>query len=130
MLRGSARNPGGLRRGGTLQGYPPGVGYVIVFVVAAAVGVGVYAVTLREGLQPIPGFSDTDPLTPAAPGGSYVSVTGGRPDWQSRLTGLFGLMVAVVLGAAALAAILYASISAVIRILGHLAPSGGASSGP
>ncbi len=107
-------------------GYPPRVGYLIVFVVAAGAGVAVYAMTLRDGVQPIPGFSD--PAGPS-PEGTYVSVAGGKPDWQSRLTGLLGLTVAVVVGAVALAGVLYVSISAVVRLLSNLAPDGGASTG-
>jgi hypothetical protein len=100
------------------------VGYLIVFVIASAVGVAVYALTLREGLVPVESTSAGEPGAEASrPEGTYVSVAGGRPDWQSRLTGLIGLVVAVVLGAVALAAILYVSISSVVRIVGHLAPS-------
>jgi len=102
------------------------VGYLIVFAIASAVGVAVYAVTLREEAQPLPGLTDLQSQTPA---GTYVSVAGGKPDWQSRLTGLLGLFVAVIVGAAALAAVLYISFQSVFRLLGSLAPHGGASSG-
>jgi hypothetical protein len=98
------------------------VGYLIVFVIASIVGVAVYALTLREGLLPLPTAGEPGAAA-SRPEGTYVSVAGGRPDWQSRLTGLIGLVVAVVLGAVALAAVLYVSISSVVRILGHLAPS-------
>jgi hypothetical protein len=98
------------------------MGYLIVFLTAAGVGVGVYALTIREGIQPIPGFSEPD--RPRQPEGTYVSVSGDRPDWQSRLTGLLGLSVAVVLGAVALAAVMYLSVSTIVRILGELAPDG------
>jgi hypothetical protein len=103
------------------------VGYLLVFLVAAGVGVAVYAITLRDGLQPIPGFGEPDrPPTDTA----YVSVTGGKPDWQSRLTGLFGLIVAVVLGAVALAAVLYIAIGTIVRLLGDIAPDGSSVTGP
>jgi hypothetical protein len=112
-----------LRRHRPSEGYPPAVGYLLVFVIAAGVGVAVYALTLRDGMQPIPGFSEPDPPKPE---GSYVSVAGGTPDWQSRLTGLLGLVVAVVIGAVALAAVLYISIDTIVRLLGNLAPEGSA----
>jgi hypothetical protein len=105
------------------------VGYLIVFVVAAAVGVAVYAITLREGLQPAPaappgGGTGAGASETAAPpsDGTYVSVSGGTPDWQSRLTGLLGLVVAVVVGAVAMATIAYMAVSAIVRLVGGLAP--------
>lgn len=100
------------------------MGYLIVFLTAAGVGVAVYALTLREGLQPIPGFEEPDRPAERPAESTYVSVVGDRPDWQSRLTGLLGLSVAVVLGAVALAAVLYVSVSTIARLVGDLAPAG------
>jgi hypothetical protein len=96
------------------------VGYLVVLMVAAAVAVAVYAITLRDGAQPIPGFGDAD----RPPDTAYVSVTGGKPDWQSRLTGLLGLVVAVVIGGAALAAILWFAIQAIGRLVGGISGDG------
>jgi hypothetical protein len=102
------------------------VGYLIVFVVAAGVGVAVYALTLRDATFTVAGPGEP---SRSAPDGTYVSVSGGTPDWQSRLTGLVGLLVAVVIGAVALAAVLYLSISAVVRLVSGLAPASGSSVG-
>jgi hypothetical protein len=92
------------------------MGYLFVFLIAAAVGVAVYAITLRSDAPLTSAGSAPDPGT-AAPPGDYVTVTGWRPDWQSRLTGLLGLLLAVILGAAAIAVSLYLGGSFVARLL-------------
>jgi hypothetical protein len=104
------------------------VGYLIVFLIAAAVGVTVYGLTLREAVQPAGGTSGG--FGEPAPDATYVSVTGGKPDWQSRLTGFFGLAAAVVLGGVALAAVSYLAIEAIVRLVGGLAPTAAPSTGP
>lgn len=96
------------------------MGYLFVFLIAAAVGVAVYAITLRAdssaGATEVGSPAGASAASP--PPGDYVSVTGWRPDWQSRLTGLVGLLLAVLLGAAAIAVIVYAGGSFVVRLLG------------
>jgi len=90
------------------------VGYVIVFVVAVGVGVAVFFATLR-GVGPIGsfGFGETSPAAAAGPppdpgpGMSYVPVQESRHDWQARLTGVLGLLVAVAVAGIALAISLY-----------------------
>lgn len=100
------------------------MGYLIVFLIAAGVGVAVYAITLHNDAGG-PALPSAEAAAPAAgtppPGGEYVTVTGWRPDWQSRLTGLLGLLLAVVLGAAAIATLLYAGGSLLGRLLGGAA---------
>ena len=91
------------------------MGYLIVFVIAAGVGVAVYAITLRN--PPVPVAPARSGSAPGAAGGSYVSVSGWQPDWQSRLTGLLGLTIAVVVGAAALAFATYLGVSALFKLL-------------
>jgi hypothetical protein len=82
--------------------------YLLVFVVAVAAGIAVYVSTVRSGPAELQGFGpETGPSMGeqpiSEPGGAYIPVTGGRPDWASRLTGFFGLAVAIVVGSAALA---------------------------
>jgi hypothetical protein len=93
------------------------MGYLLVFLIAAAVGVAVYALTLRGQLPTSTGAGGSGTPAPPPPG-DYVPVTGWRPDWQSRLTGLLGLLLAVVLGAAAIAIAAYAGGRFLVRMLG------------
>ncbi len=83
--------------------------YLFVLALACAVGVAVYAITLRSAAHP--SSSLADPVATASPGPPTYLTNDGRPDWQTRLTGLLGLIVAVVVGGIALAATLYVSIS-------------------
>jgi hypothetical protein len=96
------------------------VAYVIVLLAAAAVGGGVYYFTVKKGVIPLPFFQTevSSPPTSSA-GSSYVSVTSAKPDWQSRMTGVLGLAVAVVVGAVALAGSIYLSVSWIVRLIGH-----------
>jgi hypothetical protein len=99
------------------------VAYVIVLLVAAAVGGGVYYFTIRRGGISLPGFQTEASSPPAPPAGSsYVSVTTAKPDWQSRMTGVLGLAVAVVVGAVALAGSVYLSVSWIVRLISRSAP--------
>jgi hypothetical protein len=92
--------------------------YVLVILVGAAVAAGVYVTTLRSASPDTLGGSDALGGTVSAPAGSYVPVTQGRPDWQTRLTGLLGLIIVVVVTSVVLAVVLYAGISALLRLLG------------
>jgi hypothetical protein len=88
--------------------------YAFVFLVAVAVGVGVYVTTVRSGRPVTQGFgSATEPEVPES--GAYVPVTAGPLDWQSRLTGFLGLVIAVVVGAVLLAFTLYAGVEWFVR---------------
>ncbi len=102
------------------------MGYLIVFVVAATVGVAVYVATLRAPVPTVAATARAGDRGSAASlaGGSYVAVAGVRSDWQTRLTGLLGLLVAVVVGAAALATALYLSVSFLVRLFGGVGDDG------
>ena len=92
--------------------------YVLVLLVAAAVGGGVYFFTLRRGPIPLPFFGSEAPAVPTETmGSSYVSVST-RPDWQQRVTGILGLAVTVVIAAVALASSVYVSVSWLVRLIG------------
>lgn len=92
--------------------------YLIVLTVSLLVGLGVYAATIRAGRErPVAvGFEGSRP--PASeiegPGAGYTYLRVGTrgPSWQDRIQGFVGLVVLVVVGAAALAAGIYQ--------LGHL----------
>jgi hypothetical protein len=94
------------------------VPYLIVLALAAGVGVAVYAITLRAGTHPSSSFAD--PATPGAataPAGPPTYLAEDlRPDWQLRLTGLLGLIVAVVVGGVVLAIALYLSVATGVRL--------------
>ena len=90
--------------------------YVFVFVVAVAVGVGVYVTTVRASRPGAEGFGPSaEGASPES--GTYVPVTPVRPDWQSRLTGFLGLVIAVVVGAVALAVTVYAGVETLVRLV-------------
>jgi hypothetical protein len=94
------------------------VPYLIVLALASAVGVAVYAITLRAGEHPAAldvGGSAPAESAPAGPP-TYLGEDV-RPDWQQRLTGLMGLLVAVVVGGVALAVALYVSVSTIVRVI-------------
>lgn len=99
--------------------------YLIVLAIAAGIGIAVYYVSLRdEGTIGSLIGTGPDEVTGAkgeGPQGAYVSVAPGRSDWQTRLTGLAGLLVAVLVGAALLAFTLYASVSSVVRLFDGVA---------
>ena len=90
------------------------MGYLIVFVVSAAVGLAVFFAALRgTGAIGAPGFGEPASTTGGAPppdpapGMSYVPVQESRHDWQARLTGVLGLLVSVAVAGIALAISLY-----------------------
>lgn len=90
--------------------------YAFVFLVAVAVGVGVYVSTVRGARPVAEGFEATGDAPAAGPPGTYVPVVSSRPDWQSRLTGFLGLVIAVVAGAIVLAFTLYAGVEWLVRL--------------
>lgn len=88
--------------------------YAFVFLVAVAVGVGVYVTTVRSDRPVAQGFGSASE-SPVPEPGVYVPVTSARPDWQSRLTGFLGLVIAVVVGAILLAFTLYTGVEWLVR---------------
>jgi hypothetical protein len=109
--------------------------YLLVLLVAAAVGAAVYFVTLRadvdyEGSDGA-AFSSAGVSTSApAPGSGYVPVGSVRTDWQTRVTGLLGLLIMVVVGAVVLAGTVYIGFSLLFHLIGNAASNGGASPVP
>ncbi len=119
------------------------LGTILVLLIAGAVGVGVYVLTLRLGVRREPeipadvkewqgGQPEVDPMTSAMiepdetraglPGmGAYLPVTASRPSWQSRIGGLMGLVIAVIVAAAAAAFGIYSLGHLVGRLLQHAA---------
>jgi hypothetical protein len=118
------------------------LGYVFVAVVAGAVGWAVYRLVMRFG----PG--ELTPMTaPGVPGpssdadewrgvgdrrdrpdqaqlpvdGSYIPVGTSSPSWHSRLAGLMGLVISVVVAAVTLAFALYSIGHLIARLMSHAA---------
>ncbi len=104
------------------------MGYLLVLLAATAAGVGTAAFTLRQAaasVAPQPTWSQgsSEPPTEAAvpidtgstaTGPATAERSGGRavdlpaaPTWESRVNGIVGLVIAVLLGAGALAAAFY-----------------------
>lgn len=90
--------------------------YAFIFLVAVAVGVAVYVTTVRAGRPVAQGFGPSGEGAPPEPG-TYVPVTEAGTDWQSRLTGFLGLVIAVVVGAIVLAFTLYAGVETLVRVV-------------
>ena len=110
--------------------------YVLVLLIAGGVGWSVYWLTMRyaEAHQPeVPedvrewtetsasaddgGFAPESEGPMFPPGGAYVPVTQSRPYWQSRLSGLLGLAIAVTVAAISSAVALYSLGHLVARLL-------------
>jgi len=102
------------------------LGYLVVLLIAGGVGWAVYWLTLRWGSRPGPAvppdvveWSDaTPPAPPDAPlGGAYLSGTATRPSWQTRLSGVLGLAIAVAVAAVGSAFALYTVGRLIARML-------------
>ena len=97
------------------------MGYLLVIVVAAAVGAAAYLMTLRQGAAPTAAAPSraNQPVGVPVPdsGQTYLTVTDTRLDWESRLTGALGLVIAVIAGAAVLALSAYVGISFLVRLV-------------
>jgi hypothetical protein len=95
--------------------------YLLVLVLAAAAGAAVYVVTLRHGPVPSDPADGREPSDAGSPepgfGGSYVPVVASNTDWESRVTSALGLVIAVIMGAVALAASTYLAFSVAGRLL-------------
>lgn len=118
------------------------LGYVLVAAIAAAVGWAVYLLVMRFGPgEPTPATapgmpplgSDADewrgggdrqePREQASVPveGSYIPVGTSSPSWHSRAAGLMGLVISVVVAAAALALALYSIGHLIARLMSHAA---------
>jgi len=94
--------------------------YMLVLVVAAAVGAAAFRATLRQGAAPTAAHARS-----AQPVGvpvalheqSYVPVTDFRSTWESRLTGALGLVIAIIVGAVALALGSYLGVLFLVKLL-------------
>ena len=105
--------------------------YLLVLLVAAAVGAAVYFVTMRADVdyEGSDGAAFSGAGAPS-PGSGYVPVGAVRTDWQTRLTGLLGLLIMVIVGAVVLAGTVYIGFSVLFHLIGSAASNGGASPGP
>jgi hypothetical protein len=95
--------------------------YLLVVLVAAAVGAAAYLMTLRQGAAHAAAgrLRANQPVGVPVPGSgqTYLTVTDTRLDWESRLTGALGLVIAVIAGAAALAFTTYAGASLLVKLV-------------
>jgi hypothetical protein len=96
--------------------------YLIVVVVAAAVGAAAFRATLRQGAGPTGTHGDSreQPVgvpVPGTSGQTYVPVTDIRASWESRLTGALGLVIAIIVGAVSLALGTYLGFSFLVKLI-------------
>jgi hypothetical protein len=107
------------------------MGYLLVLVAATAAGVGVWAFTLRPGRPPVTQgrawsatYVEPDQRSANAPEPEPPQAPTRRrplpedPTWQTRVTGVMGLVIACVAAAALLVAGGYAVWTAISRALG------------
>ena len=101
--------------------------YLFVLLIAAAAGGGVVVATLRRGevAETIPrdwnkGYEESGEAPADAE--AEVPETGGRrralpsaPTWQTRLTGIVGLLIAVLVGAGLIVGVCFAAWAALRR---------------
>jgi hypothetical protein len=99
------------------------VAYALVFLVALAVGAGVYVISLRRAPFNEGGFGGE--TVAARPEPAFLPVASSRPDWQTRLTGVLGLLIAVTVGAVALTLALVAFGSLIARLFGSVSGGNG-----
>lgn len=116
------------------------MGTLLVLVIAVGVGVLVYRLT--AGPEAAGGGQDLDaggadtwteggatpppPDRPVEPPEGYIPVAPGKAGWHARLGGAMGLVIAVAVGAIALALSVWALVEFVSRMF---ADAGGAASG-
>jgi hypothetical protein len=103
------------------------VSYLIVFFIAAVVGAAVYFLSIREDTANADdgGFVDEVVPTPRT-SHAFLPISTTHQDWATRLTGLLGLLVTVVVGAVALAVSVYLSVGWIAHKIGDIASNGGA----
>jgi hypothetical protein len=108
------------------------LGYIMVLLIAAVVGIAVYLMVLRLGVDSGPPaevgapsdvgeWRETAPPPPAQPEGSFVPVAPSSPSWHSRVGGVMGLVIAVTVAALGIAFGLYLA----GHMVAHLVHSGG-----
>jgi hypothetical protein len=95
------------------------MGYLLVLLVAAAVGAAAFRATLRQSSAPTAAARHraSQPVGVPVPGPTYVPVTSVRATWESRLTGALGLMIAIIVGAVSLALGAYLVVSFLVRLI-------------
>lgn len=113
--------------------------YALVFLAALLVGAIVYWVTLRQEERGPAAPGDEPEWTAAAEGAPpapvatastvYVPLTSASRSWETRVSGLVGILVLVTLTAAALALALYLGGSFVVQLFGEAASNGGVNGG-
>jgi hypothetical protein len=101
--------------------------YLLVVLVAAAVGAAAFRATLNQSAAPTAAgrHRGTQPVGVPVPGSgpgsaserSYVPVTDIRASWESRLTGALGLVIAIIVGAVSLALGAYLGIAFLVRLI-------------
>ena len=102
--------------------------YVLVVLIAAAAGGSVAVATLRRGAAAeanpeawTKGYEEPEG-TPAsdepAPTGRHPRQLPSAPTWQTRLTGIVGLLIAVLIGAGLIVGACFAAWSALRRAFG------------
>src|SRR4249920_1021311 len=104
---------------------PETMAYLMVVLVAAAAGAAVYLLTMRTGVAPVDDASPQPTSQAPATGGSYVPVVSAATDWESRVTSALGLVIAVIVGAVALAASTYMTFAFLARLISHATGSSG-----
>ena len=89
------------------------MGYVLVLLVSLAVGAAVYVVTARNG-----SVAFGSHRAGGDEGEAYVPVGTAQSDWQTRMTGVLGLLIVVVGGAIVAALGTYALVQALVHAVG------------
>jgi len=110
------------------RGYPRDMPYLLVFLIAAAAGSGVAVATLRRGevVEAAPkdwnkGYEEPveEPADDAATGPrGHKRPLPSAPTWQTRLTGIVGLLIAVLVGAGLIVGACFAAWSVLRRAFG------------
>ncbi len=100
--------------------------YLIVFFIAAGIGAAVYFLSVREESANADdaGFGD-EMRSGATTGQAYLPLSTTHQDWATRVTGLLGLLITVVVGAVGLAVSVYLSVGWLAHKIGDAATNGG-----
>jgi hypothetical protein len=102
------------------------VSYLIVFFIAAVVGAAVYFLSIREDETRDDDAGISDDVVPQSSGShAYLPLSASHQDWATRLTGMLGLLITVVVGAIALAVSVYLSVGWLAHKIGDAATNGG-----
>jgi hypothetical protein len=106
------------------------VEYALVFLSALIVGAIVYWVTVRqeqaEPADEVDYAVPTEATPPASsPGTIYIPLTPATTTGETRVSGVVGIVVIVMLSAAALALALYLGGAFIVNLFGDVASNGG-----